>query len=623
MANLRCLTEDVVNTSLSAAAVMAPGMASVNDRMGGAEGVSSDNGPWEGDRHAPRTDERLARALACSNRTAPVEPAGLERGRAMELLYVVELTIEGDDAFNRVVSHVAEWLSSPEAPLDSSDLQSNGAQNLADAVAPDGRHPRYGDWEILEIGDDRALRMVVSQAVGTDLELSTRVTVAKIDKVVRFRVGIGRSAARRWPVPVGSTEVFQPRIFRILDQDDSLSLHAEGQIVSGRYIPVKTAQEAHAVAEALWSEDRLPLALIHVRSPKSWALAREISRKLLGLVRTVTVNFETARVIADRCPEVKVPFGGMAIAWPGLSAGALTLSASSLSGLEVEEIRQFLAQRVGALAALGNGEDRAWRRMRSLVEDAQMEELSERVSRARVGGDLAGEIVALSQKIEALEAAKAELEDIGEEALQQADHSKTIARQLVSERNNAREEAEMWKKSYAELSAGKVVSTPEPQDPWSEIQDLVPGEDPESTFLAITDAASERIVFTERARKSWSGIEYPEPWDMKEKLILLARAAVSLYDGTEKSIPMLDDWMKEEFGLNVALTDQTISKWKKKDMRWLNEFTFEGEVLNATPHVKVRDAVKFNECGRIHFALEGAEKRGRLVVQHVGVKTYK
>lgn len=541
----------------------------------------------------------------------------------MELLYVVDLTIEGNDAFCRVVSHVAEWLSSPEAPLDADDLQSNGAQVLADAVAPDGRHPRTGDWEVLEVGDDRALRLVVSQAVGTDLELTTRVTVATIDGVVRFRVGIGRSAARRRLVPVESTEVYQPRILRILDQDDSLSLHAEGQIVSGRYIPVKTAQEADAVAEALRSDDRLPLALIHVRSPKSWALARELSRKLLGLVRTVTVNFETARVIAGRCPEVKVPFGGMAIAWPGLSAGVLTLSARSLDELEVEEVRQVLARRVGALAALGNGEDRAWRKMRSLAGDAQMEELSERASRARIGGDLEGEITALKQKIEALESAKSELEEIGEEALQQVDQNKLIARRLESERNNAREEAEMWKKSYAELSAGREMSAPEPLDPWLDIKDLTPGEDPEATFLAITDAASDRIVFTERARKSWSGIEYPEPWDMKEKLLLLARAAVRLYDDEEKSIPLLDDWMKEEFGLNVALTDQTISKWKKKEMRWLNEFEFEGEVLNATPHVKVRDAVKFNECGRIHFALEGSDKKGRLVVQHVGVKTYK
>lgn len=84
----------------------------------------------------------------------------------------------------------------------------------------------------------------------------------------------------------------------------------------------------------------------------------------------------------------------------------------------------------------------------------------------------------------------------------------------------------------------------------------------------------------------------------------------------------LDDWLKEHFGLTVAPTDQSASKWKREVMRWLNEFEFEEEMLNATPNFKARDAVKFNECGRIHFALEGRAKKSRLVVQHVGVKTY-
>lgn len=107
---------------------------------------------------------------------------------------------------------------------------------------------------------------------------------------------------------------------------------------------------------------------------------------------------------------------------------------------------------------------------------------------------------------------------------------------------------------------------------------------------------------------------------MTEKLITLARAATVLYDGEVKSIPHLDDWLKREFNLSVALTDQKITKWKRKELKWLNSFEFEGENLNATPHVKVRDAVKFNECGRIHFALEAP--KSRLVVQHVGVKAY-
>lgn len=538
----------------------------------------------------------------------------------MQLMYVVEVAVEGDAAFERIVVHVADWLSGPQGLLKPSDFASNGARELSPARTPSGTYARHGDWEVLETGGTRAFKLVVSQAVGTDLELSTRVTVTSIDGIVRFRVGIGRETTNQRLIPVGATDIYQPGILRLLDKDEALTLRARGQLVNGRYIPVKTAAEASAVADILTGEDRLPLALIHVRSTDTWDLARELSRKLLGLVRTVTLNFETSRVIAEAHPEVRVPFGGLAIAWPGLGAPPLTLSAERLSDLGVEEIRRVLAQRLGALAALGNGEDAAWRRVRSLAENARLAELSEQASRAREGGDKDGEISALQQQVEALEEAKAELEAIGEDALQQAETSARLARQLESERNQAREEAEMWQTSYRDLSAGKSVDAPAPQDAWSEIPELVPRADPEATFLAITDAASEHIVFTDRARKSWADIDYPEPADMTEKLVALARAAVALYDGEEKSIPLLDDWLKEQFGLTVALTDQTITKWKRKEMRWLNEFEFEDETLNATPHVKVRDAVKFNECGRIHFALEA--KKGRLVVQHVGVKTY-
>ena len=541
-------------------------------------------------------------------------------GRSMQLMYVVELTIEGDRPFDRVIAHVAEWLSGPGVLLAPEDFATSGARELAPAQTPSGSHARRGDWEVLETSGGRAVKLVVSQAVGTDLELSTRVSVTDADGKVRFRVGIGREALNQRLVPVGATDIFQPGILRLLDQDENLALYAERQLVNGRYVPIKTVVEARAVAEILEGEERLPLALIHVRTAEAWDLARELSRKLLGLVRTVTLNFETARVIAEAHPELRVPFGGLAIAWPGMGAAPLTLTAERLSEFGVEEIRRVLIQRLGALAALSNGEDRGWRRVKSLAEDARLRELSEEASRAREIGDAVGEVSALRSQIETLEEAKAEFEAIGEEALQQADQNARLVRQLESERNQAREEAAMWRSSYAELSAGKIPETEVEQDVWAVIPKLKSGADPEATFLAIMDASSERIVFTDRAKKSWSGIDYPEPEDMTEKLIALAQAAVVLYDGEEKSIPHLDDWLKENFGLTVALTDQTISKWKRKEMRWLNEFRFEDETLNATPHVKVRDAVKFNECGRIHFALEG--EKGRLVVQHVGVKTY-
>ncbi|MCK0439963.1 hypothetical protein MUG78_10965 [Gordonia alkaliphila] len=539
----------------------------------------------------------------------------------MQLLYVVDLDVEGDSAFDRVIAHLARWLGSAEVHLAPEDLLTSGASALVPARTPHGQFARHGEWEVVEVVGHRALKFVVSQAAGTDLEVTTRITVTEIDGAIHFRVGIGRETTRQNLVPVGATDIYQPGILRLLDEDEHLTLRARGQLVNRRYIPVKTVGEAQAVAEVLSGEERLPLALIHVRSKETWDLAGELARKLLGLVRTVTVNFETASVIAGAHADARVPFGGLAIVWPGLKAPSLTVSAEQLADLGANSVRQNLMQRLGVLAALGNGEDTAWRRVRAAADSARIAELAAQAASAREGGDTEGEIAALKEQVDALQATNVEFEDVLEGMMQEAAASRDRVRTLESERDRAREEAQMWQDSYRNLSAGKSVEPAEPMDVWAAIPDLVPRTAPEATFLAISDAASERIVFTDRAHKSWSDIDYPEPDDMTAQLIALARAAVELYDGEVGSIPHLDAWFKERHGLSIALTDQTITKFRRKEMRWLNSFEFEGEVLNATPHVKVNDAVSFNECGRIHFALE--TEKHRLVVQHVGIKTYK
>lgn len=538
----------------------------------------------------------------------------------MQLMYVVDLDVDGDDAFARILDHAARWLSNHDVRLDAADFATSGNRALSTARTPNGDFARQGTWEVLDLPGHRAVKLQISQAMGTDLEVTTRVTVTEIQGAVHFRVGIGRETIRQRLVPVGTTDIYQPGILGSLDRDMHLALRARGQLVNGRYLPVKTAVEASAVAEVLSVENRLPLAIIHVRSTETWDIAGQLSRKLLGLVRTVTVNFDTARAIREAHPEAEVPFGGLAIVWPGFGAPSLRYTAEQLSTLGVDTVHHDLTRRIGGLAALGNGEDTEWRRVKAIAEKARLDELSLLAVKAREGGDKEGEISALKQQIEALQEAADELETIGEEALQQADANARLAQQFESERDLSRDEVRMWQNLYQDLSSGTPSASQTPVDPWTTIPTLVSHSDPQATYLAISDAASGGIVFTERAQKSWMNISYPEPDDMTDKLIAIARAAVALYDGEDRSIAHLDVWLKENFGLTVALTDQTITKWKKKEMRWLNAFEHEGEILNATPHVKVRDAVKLNECGRIHFALE--PKKGRLVVQHVGIKTY-
>ncbi len=144
---------------------------------------------------------------------------------------------------------------------------------------------------------------------------------------------------------------------------------------------------------------------------------------------------------------------------------------------------------------------------------------------------------------------------------------------------------------------------------------LLPGENPSDVFRAIEDASEGHIAFTAAAEASWRSIDYPDPADMTDKVIRLARAAEQLYSGPSDGMGHLGSWFKTNFGLNVAMKDQTIGQDRK-----LRAFRFEDEVYSQEPHVKVRDAVKPNEVGRIYFDLDKA--RGRIVVNHVGLKLY-
>jgi hypothetical protein len=69
-----------------------------------------------------------------------------------------------------------------------------------------------------------------------------------------------------------------------------------------------------------------------------------------------------------------------------------------------------------------------------------------------------------------------------------------------------------------------------------------------------------------------------------------------------------EDWIRETFGLDVALFD---------DNQPGETFEMDGVSYNDLPHVKVDDAKPLNECGRIHFAIDGSKRR--LIVTYFGI----
>ena len=152
---------------------------------------------------------------------------------------------------------------------------------------------------------------------------------------------------------------------------------------------------------------------------------------------------------------------------------------------------------------------------------------------------------------------------------------------------------------------------------WESLPNLTTGSEvtAEELYLQLEDISERHIVFSNRAATSWKKSKYPYPEEMKEALVKLARVAVALYDGTDRVMPHLDEWIHTEFQLRIALNDEVIERTPK-----LHKFTYEGRAYNRTPHVKVRDGVALQHVGRIHFALDAED--ARIIVDHVGVKLY-
>jgi len=544
----------------------------------------------------------------------------------LQLLYVVNFSVIGNDAYNRVLRHISTWLSNEESPLQLNSLLSSGQYTPTPGKVHNQEIPRHVKWSTLSHSKSRAIKLTVSQHADSDMELTTRVTLGEDKHGVQLRIGIGRMSTSNALVPVTRTDVFQPRLIRLIDRDITLKLRVNNQTVDGQFQAIKSLDEAKIASDSMTSSNRLPLTIIHLQSPNARDLAYELSRRLIGLTRVLTVNYVTARSIAEDHPDANIPFGGLALFWPGMQGRPLRWTAEEITAVSAQDIATRLTERLGFLAALRSGRDAIWDRIRRDVDNQHMKNLLEQADAARERRDRAGEIEALKQQVETLSDSNEELSEIGEEAMRDADQAKERCSELEyqiqhlkEQLENTKREAASWRISYQGIASGPPEKS---IDPWDEVPKLISHSDPSNTFLAISDASGDYIAFTEQAKKSWESIDYPDPADMTDKLIRLAQAAKKLYETRGQSIPPLDIWFKENHGLNVALTDQAISKFKRNDLTWLRKFDFEDSLsLNATPHVKVRDAVSPNECGRIHFALDSDKKR--IVVHHVGLKVYK
>lgn len=532
----------------------------------------------------------------------------------MHLLYVVAFNVEGLDELDphpHLLELTAEWLSRGSARAVAPDqLATSGQAELTSVGFGGAEVERIATWERLDTGGDTALRLSVLQTLDSGVELTTRVTIAKVAGRVSFRVGMSREFTGGALTPVRETSVFQPGIVEAVARDARLVLKIDGQQVDERFQMVKTPQEASVLVDVLRSPARLPILLVHSRTLGGRDAAYYASRKLVGLVRVVTLNFATRDVLQRALPPLVIPFGGARLVWSDVAASGIELTAEKIATGGRESLRNALMQLLAPVSALVRGVDDGWREVRQSVARAARAQANERIHLAQQAADTGAELEAMREKVALLEAEVKEAHDLAESYSADLESAKSTARSI----EDAQADAEYWKGQYL----GQFTSVDEQEeakDPWDEVPVLEAGVDPSDTFLALMDASDSRIMFTDNAERSWQKISYPDPEDMTEALTTLARAACQLYGDEPGTIGRIDDWFKTNFGINVATSDDTIEKSKA-----LRDFEFEGKTWNQKNHVKVRDGVKPNEVGRIHFDFDHEGKR--LIVNHVALKLY-
>jgi hypothetical protein len=531
----------------------------------------------------------------------------------MQLIYAADFEVRGDlapsDRHEAITGHLVNWLTAGSANRLEVDVLTESGNVVLEPV--DGQAhaiQRTAAWEVVDAGDLRALRLALSQEVASGVQLTTRVTVTT-GATTSLRVAIGRELTGGFLSPASDTPVFQPGFLGSVVRDRRLTLYVGTQRLDERYLGIRSSPEVEVLAEGLRTAQRLPTVLIHVRTPEAWDLARVLSSKLVGLARIITLNHQTSGLLNSLLPEVDLPFGGLQMLWSDITARAVKFTASDLERLKVEGVRSQLMSRLAAASVLARGEDHGWRLVTEATQAARRRAADLAVKKATDSQDYPAQVAALLEQVALLSGELVVAFQLAEEA----DARRAEAETLASTSQLAQQNADYWREQFELVSsstASNVVT-----DIWETVPNLLPRTTPAPTFRALEDAAQGRIVFTDAAERSWKAISYPDPEDMTAKLTLLARAAEQLYSSSDNVIGLMDKWFYETFGLKVALSDQTISRTPG-----LRAFEFEGRAFSQIPHVKVRDAVKPNEVGRIHFDFDKEERR--LVINHVAVKLY-
>lgn len=533
----------------------------------------------------------------------------------MQVLYVVDFDLQprhsGGYPYAAALTSVASWLSHAAArQVEVDELKSGGRLELRPYKA--GAR-RTATWEAIDAPAAQAIRVEVrDEDKDSGAVFVTRLTLGKIGPETTVRISLARESSPTWLSPASPADLRQPGIVRSLLDNEDIELSISGQRQDGRYLQVRTDDEVSTLIAAVRNSARLPILLVHTRTLPAQAVSGLVAKKLVGLVRVVTLDYRASRVLDEGLPGYAPPHSGARLIWSDPGAPTVPVEDSRVNAEDPEPLRAYLMRLLAPVSVLARGLDRAYREARRADIAQKDRDARARTQQALSGGDASEQLKALQAELEAARASADEWQQLASDEEQRANRF-----QVEAAKAPALEEQVDQLLIALRAMPDITVEDEATDDPWSVLPPLVTGsvDSAQNLFLYLEDAASSHIVFTERAASSWKKSKYPFPEEMAECLAKLARAAMSLYDGADRSFPHLDTWMRDEFDLRVALQDDTIEKNSK-----LRDFSYDDASHNRTPHVKVRDYAPPSQVGRIHFALDADNVR--LIVDHVGLKLY-
>ncbi|PWJ48452.1 hypothetical protein SAMN06264364_13016 [Quadrisphaera granulorum] len=405
---------------------------------------------------------------------------------------------------------------------------------------------------------------------------------------VHVRMSTGRELLGHRLVPLDEPAAGRPPLLASLTADPRLRVTCRGQDLDGRMPSLTSTDDGDDVLTALRQPQRLPVLLADPATQPGWGLARRAATELQGLARVVVVRKAAKERLAEAAPEFAPPPGGLRLVWPDLAVEHPTWDEGEAVAAEPPFV-EVLFRQLAAASALAGGRDGAWFQAR-------------RRSSGRGGGER-GASSSEGDQGEEVASLRAELDEwAGEVALLGEENERL--REQVEALEALRFELDRWR---ARATALEAEVGPD-QVRWSDAPALDP-RDAKPLFAFLEDASGGTLRFTAKAARAWAKCSYVHPAKMREALVSLAQAARDYSEREGLVEGRMTDWFLAGYGLDVALTDTP-------ELTRRARFVYEGEELDAVPHIKLGDHTHPDACGRVYFAWSAQPPR--FVVDHVG-----